>query len=336
MTLRGIALVLVLVGCAEDKTATPPPQQNPPPPVTVASASPPPPKEPTPEEKKKADGPEEARRGSREVRARPASRARPVDTRDARRRGGARGQGLSQRRRCAQGRAREPTPPPGARRSRQVPPPARDASLLRLDPEDDGGRVRARARVGTPSSSRRCCRRAASSIEPTSDPNGPADQQSTLSGQRFKAFLDSSPEIYGNVKTIVVDSKAPQLGLDKVADMVLLIREIHGYYNQGTLSQWLAEAWKALKPGGVLGVVQHRAAHGLEARGHREERLRRRGVGHPTSRSCRLQARGEVGDQREPARHEGLPRRASGRCRRRSARGKRTTRSTQRSARAIG
>jgi predicted methyltransferase len=98
--------------------------------------------------------------------------------------------------------------------------------------------------------------------EPMSDPNGPADQQSTLSGQKFKAFLDSSPELYGNVKTIVVDSKTPQLGLDKVADVVLLIREIHGYYNQGTLSQWLGEAWKALKPGGVLGVVQHRAPAG--------------------------------------------------------------------------
>ena len=98
--------------------------------------------------------------------------------------------------------------------------------------------------------------------EPTSDPNGPADQQSTLSGQRFKALLDSSPEIYGHVKTIVVDNKAPKLGLDKAADVVLLIREVHGYYNQGTLSQWLAEARSALKPGGVLGIVQHRAPPG--------------------------------------------------------------------------
>jgi predicted methyltransferase len=100
--------------------------------------------------------------------------------------------------------------------------------------------------------------------EPTSDWNGPADRRSTLSGQRFKAFLDSSPELYGNVQTIVVDSKAPSLGLDKQADMVLLIREIHGYYNDKTLDQWLTEAWKALKPGGVLGVVQHRAPKGAD------------------------------------------------------------------------
>ncbi len=97
---------------------------------------------------------------------------------------------------------------------------------------------------------------------PTSDPNGPADQRSTLNGQRFRAFLDTSPELYGNAQTIVVNNAAPQLGLDSVADMVLLVREIHGFYNMKTLGPWLAEAWKALKPGGVLGVVQHRAPAG--------------------------------------------------------------------------
>jgi predicted methyltransferase len=59
-----------------------------------------------------------------------------------------------------------------------------------------------------------------------------------------------------------VNNAAPNLGLDKVADMVLLIREVHGYYNDKTLGLWLAEAWKALKPGGVLGVVEHRAPAG--------------------------------------------------------------------------
>jgi predicted methyltransferase len=98
--------------------------------------------------------------------------------------------------------------------------------------------------------------------EPMSDPSGPADQRSTLNGQRFKAFLDSSPEIYGKVQTLVVDNKAPQLGLDKTADLVLLIREVHGFYNSRTLAPWLVEAWKALKPNGVLGVVQHRAVAG--------------------------------------------------------------------------
>jgi predicted methyltransferase len=91
------------------------------------------------------------------------------------------------------------------------------------------------------------------------DPNGPIDQRSTLNGQRFKAFLDSAPELYGKVETIIVDNKAPQLGLDKSVDLILLMREVHGMYTGKTLPTWLAECQKALKPGGVLGIEEHRA-----------------------------------------------------------------------------
>jgi predicted methyltransferase len=93
----------------------------------------------------------------------------------------------------------------------------------------------------------------------TADPNGPADSQRTLSAQQFKAFLDKAPEAYGKVETIVVDSKAPSLGKDGTVDMVLLMREAHGMKNSGTFDAWLAEILKALKPGGVLGIEEHRA-----------------------------------------------------------------------------
>jgi predicted methyltransferase len=37
------------------------------------------------------------------------------------------------------------------------------------------------------------------------------------------------------------------------------MRSMHGMYNNGTLEAWLAAFHRALKPGGVLGVAQHRA-----------------------------------------------------------------------------
>jgi predicted methyltransferase len=92
-----------------------------------------------------------------------------------------------------------------------------------------------------------------------SDPNGPVEDRNTLNGQRFKAFLDTSPELYGKVQTVVVDSKAPKLGLDKAVDLVLFIREVHGMHTSKTFLPWLAEVSKALKPGGILGIVEHRA-----------------------------------------------------------------------------
>ncbi|GAC1351778.1 MAG: hypothetical protein NVS3B20_04240 [Polyangiales bacterium] len=96
-------------------------------------------------------------------------------------------------------------------------------------------------------------------IATNSDPNGPVDERGTFYGQRFKAFLDTAPELYGKVQTVVVDSKAPKLGLDNSVDMVLLLRGVHGMKNNGTFAAWLAEIHRALKPAGVLGIEQHRA-----------------------------------------------------------------------------
>jgi predicted methyltransferase len=97
-------------------------------------------------------------------------------------------------------------------------------------------------------------------IDTNNDPNGPDDQRGTFYGQRFKAFLDKAPEIYGKVQTIVVDGKAPALGLDASVDMVLVMREAHGMVNSGTLGAWLGEIRKSLKSNGVLGIEEHRAA----------------------------------------------------------------------------
>lgn len=93
----------------------------------------------------------------------------------------------------------------------------------------------------------------------SSDPKGPADQRSTFYAQRFAAFLEKAPELYGKVETVVVDDKNPSLGHDGAVDMILVMRQLHGMQNAGTLDAWLTEYHKALKPGGVLGIEEHRA-----------------------------------------------------------------------------
>jgi predicted methyltransferase len=92
------------------------------------------------------------------------------------------------------------------------------------------------------------------------DPNGPLDQRPTFYGQRFKAFLEKAPEIYGKVETVLVDPKAPKLGKDEAFDMVLIMRGVHGMKNSGTLDAWLAEIHRTLKRGGIFGIEEHRAA----------------------------------------------------------------------------
>jgi predicted methyltransferase len=91
------------------------------------------------------------------------------------------------------------------------------------------------------------------------DPAGSRDQRATLYGQRTKAFLAALPEVYGKVETVTIDPKAPKLPFENTLDSVLLIRGLHGMQNNGVLQAWLAEFHRALKPGGIIGVEQHRA-----------------------------------------------------------------------------
>jgi predicted methyltransferase len=91
------------------------------------------------------------------------------------------------------------------------------------------------------------------------DPKGPADARSTFYGQRLERFLARAPEIYGKVETIVIDGKNPKFGLEGKVDLVLFMRAMHGLHRDKLLAGVLAEAFAALKPGGVLGVEQHRA-----------------------------------------------------------------------------
>ena len=90
------------------------------------------------------------------------------------------------------------------------------------------------------------------------DPNGPADQRSTFYGQRFKAFLDKAPELYGKAEVLLVD-KEPNLAVEGKADLIVVMRSLHGMQNSGKLEAWLGQFHKALKTGGVLGIEQHRA-----------------------------------------------------------------------------
>jgi predicted methyltransferase len=92
------------------------------------------------------------------------------------------------------------------------------------------------------------------------DPNGPKTERSTLYAERTKLFLERLPEAYGKVERVQVDGKAPKLGADATFDLVLLVRGAHGMQNNQLLGSWLSEFHRVLKPGGRLGVEQHRAA----------------------------------------------------------------------------
>lgn len=67
---------------------------------------------------------------------------------------------------------------------------------------------------------------------------------------------------YGNAKLLEFDDKAPNLGPDGSADMVLTFRNVHNWAADGNAETMFKAFYKVLKPGGVLGVEDHRADKG--------------------------------------------------------------------------
>ncbi|SOB75415.1 Predicted methyltransferase [Marinobacter sp. LV10R510-11A] len=86
---------------------------------------------------------------------------------------------------------------------------------------------------------------------------------------RFQHKLDGAPEIYGRVH--LEPFSPPEylaLGAPNSADRVLTFRSVHdlvfvnphGEPTSAVIQQFFGSAYQVLKPGGVLGVVAHRAA----------------------------------------------------------------------------
>jgi len=81
--------------------------------------------------------------------------------------------------------------------------------------------------------------------------------------RRFAA----DPGHYGKVQSVQYDPKAPVLGEPGSADMVLTFRNVHNWVMADTAPAMFQAFFDVLRPGGVLGVVEHRADAGtsLEA-----------------------------------------------------------------------
>jgi predicted methyltransferase len=80
-----------------------------------------------------------------------------------------------------------------------------------------------------------------------------------MAAGKYQAKLDGNPELYGKVETTVL---MPPNQLDFVpadsVDVVLTFRSVHNWMPRNTQKLMLGAMYAALKPGGVLGVVEHR------------------------------------------------------------------------------
>lgn len=75
----------------------------------------------------------------------------------------------------------------------------------------------------------------------------------------FEAKYRADPELYGDV-VLTVLGEGHEIAPAASADLVLTFRNVHNWLSAGTAEANFKRFYDALKPGGVLGVVEHRAA----------------------------------------------------------------------------
>jgi predicted methyltransferase len=86
----------------------------------------------------------------------------------------------------------------------------------------------------------------------------PSNRHITQRLDDYRAKLAARPDLYNRVVVV----SFPEDGGDAVrpgsVDMVVSFRNLHNWMARGTATQALATMYRALKPGGVLGVTEHR------------------------------------------------------------------------------
>lgn len=85
-------------------------------------------------------------------------------------------------------------------------------------------------------------------------------QQKTRS--TLQAKLAAAPTHYDRARVVAFDPKTPVFGPADSADVVLTFRNVHNWVGDDNAAAWFQGFHAVLKPGGTLGVVDHRARPG--------------------------------------------------------------------------
>ena len=92
----------------------------------------------------------------------------------------------------------------------------------------------------------------------------PADSGGGRRNAALQARFAADPARYGGAQWLEYDGKAPVLGAAGSADVVLTFRNVHNWVAADSADAYFKAFYDVLKPGGTLGVVDHRAKPGTD------------------------------------------------------------------------
>lgn len=96
-------------------------------------------------------------------------------------------------------------------------------------------------------------------VDPASAPEGRERDYQQKGRDRLQAKFAAAPAQFDRATLVAYDPKQPMFGSPGSADVVLTFRNVHNWRSDGQAEGMFRGFFSVLKPGGVLGVVEHRA-----------------------------------------------------------------------------
>ena len=93
----------------------------------------------------------------------------------------------------------------------------------------------------------------------------PADSEPAYRREATAGMKDYLSKVEGGDRVVMITHAPPEvdLGIEGEADVVLTFRNVHNWVKEGYDAAVYRAAYKALKPGGTFGVVEHRGPKGM-------------------------------------------------------------------------
>jgi predicted methyltransferase len=88
--------------------------------------------------------------------------------------------------------------------------------------------------------------------------NAPGDQEEDAGVKRWRARVAAQKDRLGAIHETMLGVGHFDIAPPGSADLVVTFRNFHNWMDDGSVDQALAAAFKALKPGGILGIEEHR------------------------------------------------------------------------------
>jgi len=86
-----------------------------------------------------------------------------------------------------------------------------------------------------------------------------ADPEGREMVEAYRRRLQAKPKLYGKVEVTAFGPTSGPVAPAGSADLVLFLRNLHNWMAAGLAEKAFRDAFAALKPGGVLGIEEHRA-----------------------------------------------------------------------------